>query len=35
MRVFHHKTIKESFRRQFWVVVGIQIVLAIVYVLLR
>jgi uncharacterized membrane protein YsdA (DUF1294 family) len=35
MRVFHHKTIKESFRRQFWVVVGVQIVLIVVYVLLR
>lgn len=35
MRVFHHKTIKESFRRKFWAVVALQIVIVLVYVLLR
>jgi uncharacterized membrane protein YsdA (DUF1294 family) len=35
MRVFHHKTIKESFRRKFWAVVVLQIVIVLVYAWLR
>jgi uncharacterized membrane protein YsdA (DUF1294 family) len=31
MQVFHHKTIKGSFRRRFWLVVIIQVVVVILY----
>ena len=31
MRLFRHKTVKARFRRRFWVVVGLQLVLLLVY----
>jgi uncharacterized membrane protein YsdA (DUF1294 family) len=31
MQVFHHKTLKESFRRRFWLVVIIQFIVIILY----
>jgi len=34
MQVFRHKTIKSSFRWQFWAVVAIQIMLLLVYLVL-
>ncbi len=35
MRLFHHKTAKESFQFKFWVVVAVQVVLVMVYYLFR
>jgi uncharacterized membrane protein YsdA (DUF1294 family) len=31
MSFFHHKTIKTSFRRKFWLVVGVQIAVVVAY----
>ena len=31
MRLFRHKTLKATFRRRFWTVVGLQLVLLLVY----
>jgi len=33
MQVFHHKTIKQSFRMRFWMVVLVQVVIVVVYFL--
>jgi uncharacterized membrane protein YsdA (DUF1294 family) len=35
MRLFHHKTVKGTFRRRFWAVVVVQAILIGIYLLLR
>ena len=35
MKVFHHKTIKGSFRRNFWIIVVVQIVLVCGYLVIQ
>ena len=34
MRFFHHKTLKGSFRRRFWLIVGVQVLLVLAYIFL-
>jgi uncharacterized membrane protein YsdA (DUF1294 family) len=35
MKVFHHKTIKGSFRRNFFIIAGVQFVLILAYLLVQ
>lgn len=35
MKFFHHKTIKSSFRRNFGIIAGVQLVLVVAYLLIR
>lgn len=35
MKIFHHKTIKGSFRRNFWIIVVVQIVLVCGYLVIQ